>query len=140
MMVSGGAVVMMVSGGAVMMVSGGAVVMMVSGGAVATALVDTSNGIHIFLPHNDHAHACQHRSTRCHCKNRIVIITKGCLFPEIHYRNKLNFVQITIFFPKLIYVCVIWKTFCVNLLFFFGLFDQFILCYLRFIIKTNLIC
>ena len=32
-----------------------------------------------------------------HCKNRIVIITKGCLFPEIHYCNKLNFVQITIF-------------------------------------------
>ena len=47
-----------------------------------------------------------------HCKNRfIVFITKICLFPGIHYRNKLNFVQITIYFPKLIHVCVILNTF-----------------------------
>ena len=52
-------------------------------------------------------------------------------------RNKLKFVQITIFSPKLIHVC---KYFLCEITFFFGLFDQFILCYLRFITKTNLIC
>ena len=44
------------------------------------------------------------------------------------------------FFPQIDSCLCYFEYFLCEITLFFGLFDQFILCYLRFITKTNLIC